>query len=389
MAEPTPPPAAPGAHAQTHFEPDSRPVDEQLADLRVRIDVVDQQLITLLNARARLAQAVGEVKKLDGSPVFRPDREMQVIERIQRHNPGPILPESIGPIWREVMSACRALEAKQKVAFLGPVGTFTEQAMLNYFGSSIEPMACPSIDEIFRATASGSSDFGVVPIENSTEGVVARTLDLLLQSPLVISGETSLAVVHNLLRKAPGSEGIEVVCAHAQALAQCQGWLSQHLPHAERRAVSSNAEGARLASLDPTMAALASERAASMFGLHVVQGAVQDEAHNRTRFFILTHTDHHKAAAPTGHDCVSLAVSVANRPGAVHDLLVPLKQHGVSMTRIESRPARSGQWEYVFFIDMVGHPSAPHVAAALDALRAQCSFIKVLGSYPLDAHGSV
>jgi chorismate mutase/prephenate dehydratase len=375
--------------AQLHFQPDSRPVDEQLADLRVRIDVVDQQLIALLNARARLAQAVGEVKKLDGSPVFRPDREMQVIDKIQRYNPGPILPESIGPIWREVMSACRALESKQKVAFLGPVGTFTEQAMLNYFGSSIEPVACAGFEEIFRATEAGSADFGVVPIENSTEGVVARTLDLLLQSPLVITGETSLQVVHNLLRKSPSLAGISVVCAHPQALAQCQGWLSQHLPHAERRAVSSNAEGARLAAEDDTIAALASERAASQFGLHVVQRAVQDEAHNRTRFFILSHADRHKPAAPTGHDCVSLAVSVPNKPGAVHDLLVPLKQHGVSMTRIESRPARSGQWEYVFFIDMVGHPSSPNVAAALDALRAQCSFVKVLGSYPLDVHASV
>lgn len=371
-----------------HYEPDGRPVDEQLADLRVRIDALDGELLKLLNARARLAQAVGEVKKIDGSPVFRPDRELQVIEGLKQRNPGPILPESIGPIWREVMSACRALEAKQRVAFLGPVGTFTEQAMYNYFGSSIEPIACASFDEIFRATASGSADFGVVPIENSTEGMVARTLDLLLQSPLTIMGETSLAVQHNLLRKEPGREGIQVVTAHPQALAQCQGWLSQNLPHAERRAVASNAEGARLAAADPSFAALASERAASMFGLHVVQRAVQDEAHNRTRFFILAPAERHKPAGPTGRDCISLAVSVPNRPGAMHDMLVPLKQHGVSMNRIESRPARSGQWEYVFFIDIVGHPDTPNVAAALEALRAQVSFIKVLGSYPLDAHGS-
>jgi len=381
MADPTPTSAP-------HFQPDGRPVDEQLADLRVRIDVIDQQLITLLNARAKLAQAVGEVKKIDGSPVFRPDRELQVIERIQRHNQGPVLNESIGPIWREIMSACRALEAKQRVAFLGPVGTFTEQAMFNHFGSSIEPVACASFDEIFRATASGSTDFGVVPIENSTEGVVARTLDLLLQSELTITGETSLAVQHNLLRKEASREGIEVVVAHPQALAQCQGWLSQNLPHAERRTVASNAEGARLAAENPAYAALASERAASMFGLHVVQKAVQDEAHNRTRFFIVTRADQHKPAGPTGQDCISLAVSVPNKPGAVHDMLVPLKQHGVSMNRIESRPARSGQWEYVFFIDVVGHPDTPNVAAALQALREQVSYIKVLGSYPLDVHGS-
>ncbi|KGM42285.1 chorismate mutase [Aquabacterium sp. NJ1] len=357
-----------------------------MADLRVRIDVVDQQLLKLLNERAKLAQAVGEVKKIDGSPVFRPDREAQVIDRVKNRNPGPILANSIAPIWREIMSACRSLEARQRVAFLGPVGTFSEQATLNYFGSSIEPMACPSIDEVFRATSARSADFGVVPIENSTEGVVARSLDLLLQSPLTIVGETSLLVTHNLLRKEPNRDGIKVVAAHPQALAQCQGWLSQNLPGVERRAVSSNAEGARMAGEDDGIAALASERAASQYGLHVVQRAVQDEAHNRTRFVVVTHADAHTPAAPTGHDCTSLAVSVDNRPGAVHDLLVPLKQYGVSMTRFESRPARSGQWEYVFFIDLAGHPAQDNVAAALDALRAQCSLFKVLGSFPLDVH---
>lgn len=372
--------------ASGHFQPDGRPVDEQLADLRVQIDSLDQQLLSLLNHRAQLAQAVGEVKKLDGSPVFRPDREAQVIERVKGRNPGPIAADSIAPIWREVMSACRALESRQRVAFLGPVGTFSEQATLNYFGSSIDPLACPSIDEVCRATVSGSADFGVLPIENSTEGVVARSLDLLLQSPVTIIGATSLLVTHNLLRVTPGREGITQICAHPQALAQCQGWLSQNLPEAERVAVSSNAEGARLAAANPAVAALASERAATQYGLHVVQKAVQDEAHNRTRFVIVSHLDHAPPAGITGHDCTSLAVSVDNRPGAVHDLLVPLKRHGVSMTRFESRPARSGQWEYVFFIDLAGHPDQDNVAAALDELRAQCSLFKVLGSYPLDAH---
>ncbi|WP_290868794.1 prephenate dehydratase [Aquabacterium sp.] len=383
MVDPVTPPAA---GAEGHFQPDGRPVDEQLADLRVRIDVVDQQLLTLLNTRAKLAQAVGEVKKIDGSPVFRPDRELQVIERVKQRNPGPVLNDSIAPIWREIMSACRSLEGRQRVAFLGPIGTFSEQAALNYFGSSIEPIICPSIDEVFRATAAGSADFGVVPVENSTEGVVARSLDLLLQLPLTIIGETSLLVQHNLLRSQPSREGITTVVAHPQALAQCQGWLSQHLPHAERRAVASNAEGARLAAADPSLAALASERAASQFGLHVVQAAVQDEAHNRTRFVVVVPTGREPVAAPTGQDCTSLIVSVHNRPGAVHDMLVPLKRHGVSMTRFESRPARSGQWEYVFYIDLAGHPAQAHVAAALDELRGQCSFFKVLGSYPLDVH---
>ena len=379
MADTSPTPSA-------HFQPDARPVDEQLGDLRVQIDAVDQQLLALLNQRAKLAQAVGEVKKVDGSPVFRPDREAQVIDRVKNRNPGPVLGDSIAPIWREIMSACRSLEARQRVAFLGPIGTFSEQATLNYFGSSIEALACPSIDEVCRATVAGSADFGVLPIENSTEGVVARSLDLLLQSPVAIIGETSLLVTHNLLRSSLSREGITQVCAHPQALAQCQGWLSQNLPEAERVAVSSNAEGARMAAADSSIAALASERAASQYGLHVVQRAVQDEAHNRTRFVVVSHLERVSPAAPTGHDCTSLAVSIDNRPGAVHDMLVPLKRHGVSMTRFESRPARSGQWEYVFFIDLAGHPAQDNVAAALDELRAQCSFFKVLGSYPLDAH---
>ncbi|MEY4427493.1 MAG: hypothetical protein RLZZ182_182 [Pseudomonadota bacterium] len=374
------------ADPHDHFVPDGRPVAEQLGELRVRIDSVDRQLLSLLNQRARLAQAVGEVKKIDGSPVFRPDREIQVIEGLKQANPGPVLPDSIAPIWREIMSACRALESKQRVAFLGPVGTFTEQAALKYFGSSIEPVLCASFDEVFRATEAGSADFGVVAIENSTEGVVARSLDLLLQSPLVVVGETSLLVRHNLLRSTPSLAGITSVAAHPQALAQCQNWLSQHLPQAERHAVSSNAEGARLAAADPSVAALASERAATMFGLHVVQAAVQDEAHNRTRFVVLTRPERQPPSAPTGHDCTSLIVSVPNRPGAMHDLLVPLKQHGVSMTRFESRPARSGQWEYVFYIDLAGHQQEPAVAAALGELQAQSSMFKLLGSFPLDLH---
>lgn len=369
-----------------HPSPDQRPVEEQLGELRTRIDAVDQQLLQLLNQRAQLAQAVGEVKKIDSSPVFRPDREAQVIDKLKNLNPGPIQADSIAPIWREIMSACRALEARQRVAFLGPVGTFSEQAALRYFGSSIDPIACANIDEVFRATVSGSADFGVVPVENSTEGVVARSLDLLLQSPLTIIGETSLLVQHNLLRLNPSRDGIQVVAAHPQALAQCQGWLSQHLPHAERRPVASNAEGARLASLDPSVAALASERAASVFGLHVVQSAVQDEAHNRTRFVVVTPLGKQPEPRPTGRDCTSLIISVSNKPGAVHDMLMPLKRHGVSMTRFESRPARSGQWEYVFYIDVAGHAQDPAVAAALDELRAQSSFFKVLGSFALDPH---
>jgi chorismate mutase/prephenate dehydratase len=357
-----------------------------LLELRERIDGVDRELLALLNKRAGLALAVGELKKHEGSVVFRPEREAQVIDGLKRSNPGPLQSDSVAPIWREIMSACRALETPSRVAYLGPAGTFSEQAALGFFGSSIVHVPCSSIDEVFRTTSAGAADFGVVPVENSTEGVVARSLDLFLHTPLFIIGETSLLVRHNLLRRTDSMDGVSAVLAHPQALAQCHAWLSQHLPHAERRPVASNAEGARLAALDPALAAIASDRAGSEFGLHTVAPAIQDDAHNRTRFAIVTHPHAHPAPKASGHDCTSLVVSVTNRPGAVHDMLVPLKTHGVSMTRFESRPARSGQWEYYFYIDIEGHPDEPRVDAALRELRRVCAFFKVLGTYPIDVH---
>jgi chorismate mutase / prephenate dehydratase len=365
--------------------PDAAP-EQDLQALRTRIDAIDRELLALLNRRAGLALEVGELKKSQGTVAFRPEREAQVIDGLKARNEGPLGANSVAPIWREIMSACRALETPTRVAYLGPAGTFSEEAALGYFGSSIVRVLCGSFDEVFQQTTAGAADFGVVPVENSTEGVVARSLDLFLTTPLFIIGETSLAVRHNLLRRDNGLHDISAICAHPQALAQCHGWLSNHMRQIERRPVSSNAEGARLAALDPRLAAIASERAASEFGLHVVAPAIQDDAHNRTRFAIVTHPDQHPAPGASGHDCTSLVVSVVNRPGALHDMLVPLKQHGVSMTRFESRPARSGQWEYYFYIDLQGHPDEPHVAAALVALRAQCDFFKLLGSYPLDTH---
>ncbi len=357
-----------------------------LLALRTRIDALDRELLALLNRRAALAQEVGEVKKKEGSVAFRPEREAQVIDGLKAANPGPLKSASVAPIWREIMSACRALETPTRVAYLGPAGTFSEEAALGFFGSSIVRVPCANFDEVLHNTVAGSADFGVVPVENSTEGVVTRSLDLFLTTPLFIIGETSLLVRHNLLRRENTLAGIQAVCAHPQALAQCHGWLSLHLPDVERRPVSSNAEGARLAAGDASIAAIASERAGSEFGLHVVAPAIQDEAHNRTRFAILAHPDRQPRPAASGHDCTSLVVSVANKPGAVHDMLVPLKKHGVSMSRFESRPARSGQWEYYFYIDLQGHPDQPQVAAAMQELRAVCAFFKLLGTYPIDVH---
>ena len=358
--------------------------DVNLADLRQQIDAIDQQLLTLLNQRARVAEQVGDVKRREGTPFFRPDRVAQVIQKIESANGGPLLNQHVGAIWREIMSACLALETPQRVAVLGPQGTFCEQAAVEYFGSAANLIYCANFDEVFHATAAGTAQYGVVGMENSTEGVVARSLDLFLRSPVHVVGEVSLLVRHNLLRQTNALDGIECVLAHPQALAQCQGWLSQHLPQAERRAVSSNAEGARLAATNPTWAALASERAAAQFGLHIVAHAVQDEAYNRTRFAIICLPQTLATPPASGRDCTSLVVSVPNRPGAVHDLLVPLKANGVSMTRFESRPAKSGQWEYYFYIDIQGHQSEPHVAAALQELQGLCAFYKVLGSYPVN-----
>lgn len=358
---------------------------ESLADLRVQIDSLDQRLLSLLNERAHVAELVGEVKKREGTPFFRPDRVAQVIDKMQKTNGGPLKDLHVAAIWREIMSACLALESPQRVAVLGPEGTFCEQAAIEYFGGAADLIYCASFDEVFHATAAGSAQYGVVGVENSTEGVVTRSLDLFLHSPTHVVGEVSLLVRHHLLRSSNSLEGVEAVLAHPQALAQCQTWLSKHLPNAERRAVSSNAEGARLAATNPAWAALAGERAATRFGLHIVAHAIQDDSYNRTRFSVICLPQTLAMPPASGRDCTSLIVSVPNRPGAVHDLLVPLKVNNVSMTRFESRPARTGQWEYYFYIDLDGHPSQPNVAAALAELRGLCAFYKVLGAYPVKA----
>ena len=362
----------------------AEPVASQaLLALRDQIDGLDKQLLELLNQRARVAEQVGEIKRAEGTPFFRPDRVAQVIDKIRAANPGPLKAEHVSAIWREIMSACLALESPQRVAVLGPMGTFCEQAALEYFGGAADMTYCANFDEVFHATASGSAQFGVVGVENMTEGVVTRSLDLFLHTPCHVVGEVSLLIRHNLMRKEPSMHGIQAVLAHPQALAQCQNWLNKHLPDVERRAVSSNAEGSRLAAENPAWAALGSERASTLFGLHIVAHAVQDEAYNRTRFAVICLPQTMATPPATGRDCTSLVVSVPNRPGAMHDLLVPLKKHGVSMTRLESRPARTGQWDYYFYIDLDGHPTQTHVADALAELREICAFFKILGAYPV------
>lgn len=355
---------------------------KSIDDLRVSIDAIDQQLLQLLNERAALANAVGDIKRQESLQIFRPEREAKVIHNLQNHNDGPLKSISIANIWREIMSACRALEAPHRVAYLGPAGTFSEQAAESFFGVSIEHVPCANFEEVFESTSSGRAVFGVIPIENSTEGAVTRVLDLFLTSPLHIIGETSLLIRHNLLCQSNDLKGIQTVCAHPQALAQCQVWLNTHLPHAQRKSVDSNAEGARIAAQTPSTAAIGSLRAGNQFGLHVAAPAIQDEVYNRTRFAVICLPQTLASPDATGKDCTSLVVSVVNRPGALYELVEPLKRHGVSMTRFESRPARSGQqWEYFFYIDLQGHIQDTNIAAALADLRPICAFYKVMGSY--------
>jgi chorismate mutase / prephenate dehydratase len=353
-------------------------LNSRLKPLRDRIDAIDEQLIALLNQRAAIALEVGEVKKDYNAPVFRPEREQQVISRLQQMSAGPLTDDHISAIWREIMAASRSLERPITAAFLGPAGTYSEEAMHEYFGHSIEGLPCLTIDEVFRAVEAGGAEYGVVPVENSSEGAVSRTLDLFLQTQVLIAGELALPIHHNLLTQSGAATGITRVCAHAQALAQCQRWLATHLPGIERQAVSSNAEAARMAAADPGIAAIASERAALHYGLQIAYPAVQDDPHNRTRFAVIGH----EPAGASGYDQTSLIVSVKNEPGAMFKLLEPLARHGVSMTRFESRPARMGTWEYYFYIDLEGHREDTPVAATLAELEKKAAFLKVLGSYP-------
>ncbi len=354
-------------------------MEKLLKPLRDQIDAIDAQLLDLLNRRARVAQEVGHVKNKVDAPVFRPEREAQVLRGIAERNPGPLGNKELQTIFREIMSACRSLEKKVIVAYLGPEGTFSEQAVYQHFGKSINAIPCASIDEVFRAAEAGTADFGVVPIENSTEGAISRTLDLLMQTPLTISSEVSIPIHHNLMTLSGNMDGVRSICAHSQALAQCQGWLNQHYPNIMRQAVASNAEAARLASEDPAVAAIAGEIASQHYGLQVVSAHIQDEPQNRTRFAVIGH----KETESSGKDQTSLVLSVQNKAGAVYKMLAPLDKFGVSMTRFESRPAKTGNWEYYFFVDIEGHVKEEKIQLALAELKDSVAYFKVLGSYPI------
>ena len=355
-------------------------LQEKLSVIRAEIDGIDTQILDLLNRRARCAQRVGEAKAEHGEAgfIYRPDREAQILRRIQQSNPGPLPNESVTWFFRELMSACLSLEKPLGVAFLGPLGTFSETAATKHFGHAARLLPQASIDDVFREVEAAHAEHAVVPVENSTEGAVGRTLDLLMSSPLKLCGEVVLRIHQHLLSNETSLDGIARVYSHAQSLAQCHEWLNRSLPNAQRISVASNAQAAQLAAGEPGSAAIAGEAAAERYQLPVLVSSIEDEPNNTTRFVILGRQE----TGPSGRDKTSLIMSAPNRTGSLYHLLAPFSEAGVSLTRLESRPARHTLWEYVFFVDIEGHRADATVAAALAELERRAAYLKVLGAYP-------
>ena len=354
----------------------------KLESVRARIDAVDEQIHQLLNERAKLAQAVGISKSREGHTVdfYRPEREAQVLRRARERNRGPLRDEEVVRLFREIMSACLAQQEPLKVGYLGPEGTFSEQAMRKHFGHSAHGLPLASIEEVFQEVENGNADFGVVPVENSGEGTIQITLDMFLSSELKICGEVELRVRQFLLSRTGRIEDIERVYSHPQSFAQCRGWLRTHLPKVEKVPVSSNAEAARRARNADDAAAIAGESAAHIYGLRkVIMSPIEDRDDNTTRFLVLGR----QFFPSSGHDRTSVLVFIQDQPGALFNVLSPFARHGISMNRIESRPSHQAKWEYAFFIDLAGHIDDPPMKQALKELERLSAQIKVLGSYPV------
>jgi len=353
---------------------------EKLKDVRTRIDAVDEEILRLVSERGRLAQEVARIKRAAGEQgdFYRPEREQQVLRRIRERNPGPLSGDTVARLFREVMSACLALQSPLHVGYLGPEGTFTQAAALLQFGHGAMLQPAATIDAIFRGVEAGKMHYGVVPVENSTEGVVNHTLDCFLLSPLQVVGEVELRIQHNLATREASLSGIRRVYSHQQGLAQCRAWLDVNLPGAERITASSTAEAARLAGDEAGSAAIASDAAAEMYGLNLMAQGIEDSAGNTTRFLVIGR----QSPPPTGDDKTSLLISRNNQPGGLCRLLEPLGRHGINMTRLDARPSRQGVWEYAFFIDFLGHAEDPPVREALAEMGQHASLFRILGSYP-------
>lgn len=354
--------------------------EKKLKDLRTRIDDIDQQLQKLISERGAIALEVAKTKKDSGEDngFYRPEREAQVLRKVIERNTGPLSDEAMARLFREIMSTCLALEQPMTIAYFGPQGTYTQAAALKHFGHSVNTTPLNAINDVFREVESASANYGVVPVENSTEGVVNHTLDMFMQSSLKICGEVEVPVHHCLLSNVADTASIKKIYSHQLSLAQCREWLDNNMPDVERNAVSSNGEAARLAAQEEGVAAIAGSIAADLYGLKILQSNIEDYPDNTTRFLVIGRHD----TPPSGNDKTSLLVATLNKPGALSHLLQPFANHGVSMTRIESRPSRVTIWDYVFFIDIEGHIQDETVKAALKDLEKESSMLKILGSYP-------
>lgn len=351
-------------------------MSDDIPKRRAQIDALDEAVVRLLNERASHARAIGRMKG-DG-PAYNPEREAAVHKHVAQISQGPLSAEALARIYAEIISACRSLEQQLAISYLGPPGTFSEMALYRHFGHSVAALPCASIDEVFKKAESGGAHYAIAPVENSTEGAIGRTLDLLLSTPLKICAEVVLRVRQNLMAKHGEMERFAKVYSHAQSLGQCHGWLAQNLPRVERIPLASNAEAARRAAQEDDACAIGPEMAAERYGLTILASGIEDDSRNMTRFLVLGGN----ATGPTGNDRTSLAMTAHNRPGAVHELISPFAEHGVSMSRIESRPARTGQWEYYFYVDLEGHQDDPRVAKAIAEVKAKTPFVKIFGSYP-------
>jgi len=354
--------------------------DAQLLEIRKRIDTIDLELQELIGKRASCAKEVARIKRAVGivHDFYRPEREAEILRRVISTNTSPLANEEMARLFREIMSACLALQCPQKIAFLGPAGTFTHAAALKHFGHSVITRPLGAIDEVFREVESGAAHFGVVPVENSTEGVITHTQDMFLRSSLKICGEVQLRIHHQLLGKMENCAAIQRIYTHQQTLGQCREWLNRNLPGIPCLAVNSNSEGARRAQSEIGTAAIASVVAAEIYQLSILAENIEDEPNNTTRFLIIGNHEN----TPSGTDKTSILISTHNRAGALYALLMPFARHQVSMTRIESRPAHQRLWEYVFFIDIEGHQREEKVATALREITENTTFLKILGSYP-------
>jgi chorismate mutase/prephenate dehydratase len=356
--------------------------EPDISEVRARIDEIDRQIQALINERAEFAQQIGVSKGELAKAVdyYRPEREAEVLRAVVERNEGPLRDEEMLRLFREIMSACLAQQEPLKIGFLGPEGTFTQAAVYKHFGHSVRALPFSTIDEVFQEVESGAADFGVVPIENSTEGTVNNTLDMFLTSPLKIGGEVELRIEQHLIGRMASLESIERICAHEQALAQCRGWLREYLPQVELIGASSNAAGARRARDEGGTAAIGGDAAAEVYDLKILVNNIEDRADNATRFLVIGR----ELLTPSGKDKTTILVSASHTGGAgvLHELLQPLATHGVNLSFIESRPSRRKNWEYVFFIDLEGHAEDAKVKQALEELEKRCTLFRVVGAYP-------